>query len=116
RGEGVRELAAPQLLAATVGLVAVARQVELPLNDAPPITALSYTQVDTYLRCPQMYQYRFVFRLPTRPRPQMEFARILNEPLKDALGSIERDRPLTWAMLDPAYVAAWAAERSCAPE
>src|SRR5256714_6851645 len=69
RGEGVRELAAPQLLAATVGLVEVARQVELPLNDAPPIAALSYTQVDTYLRCPQMYQYRFVFRLPTRPKP-----------------------------------------------
>src|SRR2546421_5310126 len=54
RGEGVRELAAPQLLAATVGLVEVARQVELPLNDAPPIAALSYTQVDTYPRCPQM--------------------------------------------------------------
>src|SRR5207248_8200759 len=33
RGEGARELAAPQLLAATVGLVEVARQVELPLND-----------------------------------------------------------------------------------
>ena len=47
--------------------------------DAPPIAALSYTQVDTYLRCPQMYQYRFVFRLPTRPRPQMQFGRILHE-------------------------------------
>jgi DNA helicase-2/ATP-dependent DNA helicase PcrA len=94
----------------------VARQVELPLNDAPPVAALSYTQVDTYLRCPQMYQYRFVFRLPTRPRPQMQFGRILHEALKDALGSIERDRPLTWDMVDAAYVAAWARERFCAPE
>src|SRR5713226_7731650 len=51
-----------------LGLIEVPRQVELPLNDAPPIAALSYTQVDTYLRCPQMYQYRFVFRLPTRSR------------------------------------------------
>src|SRR6266550_2225670 len=116
RGEGARELAGPQLLAATVGLVEVARQVELPLNDAPPIAALSYTQVDTYLRCPQMYQYRFVFRLPTRPRPQMQFGRILHEALKDALGSIERDRPLTWEMVNAAYVAAWARERFCAPE
>ncbi len=117
RGDGARELAASQLLAASAGgVVEVARQVELPLNDAPPIAALSYTQVDTYLRCPQMYQYRFVFRLPTRPKPQMQFGRILHEALKDALGSIERDKPLTWAMVDSAYVAAWARERFCAPE
>src|SRR5438874_9105910 len=116
RGEGVRGLAGPQLLVATAGVVEVARQVELPLNDAPPIAALSYTQVDTYLRCPQMYQYRFVFRLPTRPKPQMQFGRILHDALKDALGSIDRETPLTWAMLDSAYVAAWAKERFCAPE
>jgi ATP-dependent exoDNAse (exonuclease V) beta subunit len=116
RSEGARELAGSQLLAAAGGLVEVARQVELPLNDAPPIAALSYTQVDTYLRCPQMYQYRFVFRLPTRPKPQMQFGRILHDALKDALGSIERETPLTWAMVDSAYVAAWAKERFCAPE
>lgn len=117
RGTDARELAAASLLAApAAGLVEVARQVELPLNDAPPITALSFTQVDTYLRCPQMYQYRFVFRLPTRPRPQMQFGRILHEALKDALGSIEQDRPLTWEMVDSAYVAAWSRERFCAPE
>src|SRR5213082_908903 len=116
RGEGARELAGPQLLAATVGLVEVARQVELPLNDAPPIAALSYTQVDTYLRCPQMYQYRFVFRLPTRPKPQMQFGRILHDALKDALGNIDLETPLSWAMVDSAYVAAWAKERFCAPE
>ena len=117
RGDGARELAGSQLLAASAGgLVEVARQVELPLNDAPPIAALSYTQVDTYLRCPQMYQYRFVFRLPTRAKPQMQFGRILHDALKDALGSIECETPLTWAMVDSAYVAAWAKERFCAPE
>jgi DNA helicase-2/ATP-dependent DNA helicase PcrA len=117
RGDEARELAASQLLAQPPGgVVEVARQVELALNDAPPIVALSYTQVDTYQRCPQMYQYRFVFRLPTRPRPQMQFGRILHEALKDALGSIEGDRPLTWEMVDAAYVAAWARERFCAPE
>jgi len=117
RGDDARELAAAQLLASSgSGLVEVARQGELPLSVAPPIAALSYTQVDTYLRCPQMYQYRFVFRLPTRPKPQMQFGRILHEALKDALGSIERERPLTWAMVDAAYVSAWARERFCAPE
>ncbi len=117
RGDEARELTASRLLEPPAGgLVEVARQVELPLNDAPPIAALSYTQVDTYLRCPQMFQYRFVFRLPTRPKPQMQFGRILHEALKDALGSIEREKPLTWAMVDSAYVAAWARERFCAPE
>ena len=117
RGDEARQLAASSVILPPVGgLVEVAHQVELPLNDAPPIAALSYTQVDTYLRCPQMYQYRFVFRLPTRPKPQMQFGRILHEALKDALGSIERERPLTWEMVDHAYVAAWARERFCAPE
>jgi len=117
RGDEARELVASRLLAPPPsGVVEVARQVELALDDAPPIAALSYTQVDTYQRCPQMYQYRFVFRLPTRPRPQMQFGRILHEALKDALGAIERDRPLTWEMVDAAYVAAWARERFCAPE
>jgi ATP-dependent DNA helicase UvrD/PcrA len=117
RGDEARELAGSQLLTPPAGgLVEIARQVELPLNDAPPIAALSYTQVDTYLRCPQMYQYRFVFRLPTRPKPQMQFGRILHEALKDALGSIERERPLTWDMVDAAYVSAWARERFCVPE
>ncbi|HSO93893.1 MAG TPA: PD-(D/E)XK nuclease family protein, partial [Candidatus Dormibacteraeota bacterium] len=117
RGNDARELLATQLLSDPLsGLVEVTQQVELPLSEAPPIAALSYTQVDTYQRCPQMYQYRFVFRLPTRPRPQMQFGRILHEALKDALGSIERDRPLTWEMVDSAYVAAWTRERFCAPE
>src|ERR1700694_1804649 len=99
RGEEARELAAMSLLVPPVGgPVEIARHVEPPLKDAPPLAALSYTQVDTSLRCPQMYQYRFIFRLPTRPKPQMQFGRILHEALKDALGSIERERPLTWAM------------------
>ena len=117
RGEEARELTASSVLVQPAkAFVEVAQQVELPLNDAPPIGALSYTQVDTYLRCPQMYQYRFVFRLPTRAKPQMQFGRILHEALKDSLGSIERDRPLSWEMVDAAYVAAWARERFCAPE
>src|SRR2546427_4994960 len=117
RGAEARELAAGSLLVPSAGgLMEVPRQVELPLNDAPPIAALSYTQVDTYLRCPQMYQYRFVFRLPTRPKPQMQFGRILHDALKDALGGIDRETSLTWAMVDSAYVSAWAKERFCAPE
>ena len=117
RGTDARELAATQLPAASSGgVIEVVQQVELPLTQAPPIAALSYTQVDTYQRCPQMYQYRFVFRLPTRPRPQMQFGRILHEALRDALGAIERDRPLTWQMVDSAYVEAWTRERFCAPE
>ena len=117
RGDEARELAAASVLVPPAhGLIEVAQQVELPLNDAPPIAALSYTQVDTYLRCPQMYQYRFVFKLPTRPKPQMQFGRILHEALKDALGSIEREKPLSWEMVDSAYVAAWARERFCVPE
>jgi DNA helicase-2/ATP-dependent DNA helicase PcrA len=116
KGTEAKELAVSELLKPARHAIEVARQVELPLEPPPPLTALSYTQVDTYQRCPQMYQYRFVFRLPTRPKPQMQFGRILHEALKSALSGIEEDRPLTWEMVDSAYVAAWARERFCAPE
>ncbi|HYM51342.1 MAG TPA: ATP-dependent DNA helicase [Candidatus Limnocylindrales bacterium] len=117
RGGESKDLAVRDVLGApSPAVVEVARQVELPLGDLPPLGSLSYTQVDTYQRCPQMYQYRFVMRLPTRPRPQMQFGRILHDALKDALGAIERDRPLTWEMVDAAYMAAWARERFCAPD
>jgi DNA helicase II / ATP-dependent DNA helicase PcrA len=117
RGGEARELKVSDVLdRSAMTLVEVTRQVELPLEDLPRLGALSYTQVDTYQRCPQMYQYRFVFRLPTRPRPRMQFGRILHDALRDALGAIERDRPLTWEMVEGAYVAAWARERFCAPE
>ena len=115
-GDEARQLQAGEAEGPPAGLVETARQVELPLESPPPMTALSYTQVDSYTRCPQQYQYRFVFRLPTRPRPQMQFGRILHDALKDALGSIQSDRPLTWEMVDAAYAAAWARERFCVPE
>ncbi len=115
-GADARELEAGDLLRPSAGVAPAGRQVELPLEDLPPISALSYTQVNTYQRCPQQYQYRFVFRLPTRPRPQMQFGRILHDTLKDALGSIASDRPLSWEMLEAAYASAWARERFCVPE
>lgn len=117
-GEEARSLEARDVLGPppALELSIVPGQVELPLADIGPLPPLSFTALDTYLRCPQQYQYRFVFRLPTRPRPQMQFGRILHEALKDALGAIERDRPLTWQMLETAYIAAWARERFCAPE
>ena len=116
RGSEARDIEVISVLEPSPAVREVVRQVELPLDQPPPIGALSYTQLDTYLRCPQMYQYRFVFRLPTRARPQMQFGRILHEALKDALGSIETDRPLTWEMVDAAYVAAWTRERFSTPE
>ena len=115
-GEEARQLQASEAEGPHIGLVEAVRQVELPLEGPPPLTALSYTQVDSYTRCPQQYQYRFVFKLPTRPRPQMQFGRILHDALKDALGSIQSDQPLTWDMVDAAYAAAWARERFCVPE
>jgi len=117
-GEEARQLQAQDVLgpAPALELSIVPGQVELPLADIGPLPPLSYTALDTYLRCPQQYQYRFVFRLPTRPRPQMQFGRILHDALKDALGSIERDQPLTWEMVESAYAAAWARERFCVPQ
>ena len=116
RGKEARALYAGDVLGQDRAAVAeVPRQEELPLEEPVPLGALSYTQVATYQRCPQQYQYRFVFRLPTRARPEMQFGRILHDTLREALGGIEADRPLTWEMVEAAYVSAWGRERFCAP-
>jgi DNA helicase-2/ATP-dependent DNA helicase PcrA len=114
-GREARALALSDLVTPAPRVVEVPRQVELPLEEVPRLTALSYTQVDTYQRCPQAYQYRFVFRLPTRPRPQMQFGRILHDTLRNALAEIESDRPLSWDMVESAYVEAWSRERFIDP-
>ncbi len=117
-GVETTELAAREILgpAPPLELAILPSQVELPLPEPVRLSALSYTQVDTYLRCPQQYQYRFVFRLPTRPRPQAQFGWILHEALRDALGSIQTGEPLTWQAVEAAYASAWARQRFCAPE
>ena len=51
-----------------------AAQSALPMShpDVPELL-LSYSQLESYRNCPREYQYRHIYRLPTRPSPEQDF-------------------------------------------
>jgi DNA helicase II / ATP-dependent DNA helicase PcrA len=49
-------------------------QSALPMSHPEvPELLLSYSQLEAYRNCPRAYQYRYIYRLPTRPSPEQEF-------------------------------------------
>ncbi len=48
------------------GIQSVSREVPLPAR-------FSYTQLETYRYCPMKYQYSYLYQIPIRPTPQMNF-------------------------------------------
>ncbi len=86
-------------------------QLEFRLEGEPGRTALSFTQIDCYLRCPQMYEYRYVYRLPTRQRAQAQFGRILHLALQTVLSNADADAPVAWPTVEAAYRHAWESDR-----
>jgi DNA helicase-2/ATP-dependent DNA helicase PcrA len=90
-------------------------QLELQLEGAPAHLALSYTQIDCYQRCPQMYEYRFVYRLPTRQSAQAQFGRILHRAIQTVSLNAEAGVAVAWEAVEDAYRSAWESERFPAP-
>jgi len=86
-------------------------QLEFQLEGMPARLALSFTQIDCYLRCPQMYEYRYVYRLPTRQRAQAQFGRILHLAIQTVLANADRDAPIGWPTVEAAYRSAWESVR-----
>ncbi len=44
---------------------------------------LSYSAIDTYLRCPLQYKFRYIERLPMKPTPQLSFGSTIHTVLKE---------------------------------
>jgi DNA helicase-2/ATP-dependent DNA helicase PcrA len=63
-----------------------AAQAALPMAH-PDVQELivSYSQLEEYRRCPRAYQYREVYRLPTRPSPERDFGVAVHAAIKQIL-------------------------------
>ncbi|MCD6225864.1 ATP-dependent helicase, partial [bacterium] len=48
-----------------------------PVN--PPVTYLSYSQLDSFSICPRQYKYKYILRLPTPPSPAQTFGNIIHK-------------------------------------
>ena len=74
---------------------APAAQAALPMGGHPdvPELSVSYSQLDLYQRCPRAYQYRYVYRLPTRPSPEQEFGIAVHAALREILEGARAGQP-----------------------
>ncbi len=114
----LQRLPLPEVQPAVLGRAATAEppaQLELLLEGLPARAVLSFTQIDCYQRCPQMYEYRYVYRLPTRMRPQAQFGRILHRAIQTVLTGATAEVEISWGVVEEAYRQAWEAERFRAP-
>ncbi|MBI3323577.1 MAG: ATP-dependent helicase [Candidatus Omnitrophica bacterium] len=68
----------------------------IPLSAIParvPVgERLSFTQLETYRFCPMKYLYGYVYRLPSRPTPQMALGTDLHECLERFFAEVMRGR------------------------
>jgi len=49
----------------------------------PPVTYLSYSQIETFNVCPLQYKYRYLLRIPTPPSAATNFGSIVHETMRD---------------------------------
>ncbi|MGI8608963.1 MAG: ATP-dependent helicase [Candidatus Dormibacteria bacterium] len=57
-------------------------QAALPMDHPEvPELVVSYSALDTYQTCPRAYQYRYIYRLPTRTSPEQQFGVAVHQAL-----------------------------------
>jgi DNA helicase-2/ATP-dependent DNA helicase PcrA len=90
-------------------------QAALPMpHPEVPELSVSYSALDLYQQCPRAYQYRYVYRLPTRPSPEQQFGVAVHNALREILeGANDGQPPLEVAQ--ETFDRHFAAERFCDP-
>ncbi len=66
----------------------------------------SYTQLETYRYCPRKYQYSYIYQIPIRPTPQMNFGIDLHSALESFFTKVIEGRVLPLQELIDAFRAA----------
>jgi DNA helicase-2/ATP-dependent DNA helicase PcrA len=78
-------------------------------SDQAPL-ALSYTQIDDYLSCPQKYRLRHLVRVPTPPHHALVLGNALHQGVAVANKARLRGRPIDPAASHDALAAHWRSE------
>lgn len=68
---------------------------------------LSFSQIDTYLGCPLKYKYSYIYQIPTRPRPPLQFGSDIHKVLEDFYRRIKEREKLNLDDLYQIYLKYW---------
>jgi DNA helicase-2/ATP-dependent DNA helicase PcrA len=88
----------------------------LPALGPDDVLTVSYSDIEDYRRCPLLYRFKHVLRIPVLPSPSMIYGLALHDAVSDFLRRRrEGDHP-TLADLQGTFRAAWLAEGFISPE
>ena len=77
---------------------------------------VSYSDIDDYRRCPLLYRFKHVLRIPVLPSPAMIYGLALHEAVRDYLRRKRDGETPSLADLQATFRAAWLAEGFISPE
>lgn len=71
------------------------KEEDIPLPTLPPLTYISYSQIQTFDTCPLHYKLRYVLNVPTPPSPALSYGVSVHSALRDFFQLIKSDEKLT---------------------
>ena len=111
----VLEAPGPEAAPAVEAIDPPVAQAALPMpHPEVPELRVSYSALDRYQTCPRSYQYRYVYRLPTRPSPEQQFGVAVHRALSEILEGAKTGPPPLDAAL-AAFDRIFTGERFCDP-
>ena len=88
----------------------------LPALGPDDVLTVSYSDIDDYRRCPLLYRFKHVLRIPVLPSPAMIYGLALHEAVRDYLRRKRDGESPTLPDLQATFRAAWLAEGFISPE
>jgi ATP-dependent DNA helicase UvrD/PcrA len=88
----------------------------LPALGPDDVLTVSYSDIDDYRRCPLLYRFKHVLRIPVLPSPPMIYGLALHESVREYLRRKREGEIPTLADLQATFRAAWLAEGFISPE
>src|SRR4029079_7160867 len=88
----------------------------LPALGPDYVLTVSYSDIDDYRRCPLLYRFKHVLRIPVLPSPAMIYGLALHAPVRAYLRRTREGAAPTLADLQSTFRAAWLAEGFISPE
>ena len=88
----------------------------LPALGPDDVLTVSYSDIEDYRRCPLLYRFKYVLRIPVLPSPPMIYGLALHEAVRDYLRRKREGEQPTLEDLQATFRAAWLAEGFISPE
>ncbi len=78
-----------------------------PAKPVNPLTNFSYTQLETYNRCPLQYKYQYILKIPTAPAAALSFGETIHKTLQKFYQEFIKDKSYPGKNIFAIYRQSW---------